>query len=181
LSHQEIKRKIYKSSVSIHNSIFSSINFYWRRLYKFYFFTWKMKLLARWNLTTNFNRLWYLFISPFTCSQWNTWSRDHKISECEYSKIIQSEGCIDWIWHSDWLFFEYQYKTCTQKFYYWESCTQNHSTATYQSICYIFCLFLGIKRSRLTDEILPKMIVDLLCHDMVKDSTFSIYIPKGTV
>ncbi|XP_063407047.1 uncharacterized protein LOC134690855 [Mytilus trossulus] len=37
----------------------------------------------------------------------------------------------------------------------------------------------GVKRSRLTDEILPKMLEDLLCHEMVKNSTFSIYIPKG--
>lgn len=36
-----------------------------------------------------------------------------------------------------------------------------------------------MKRSRLTDEILPKMLEDLLCHEMVKNSTFSIYIPKG--
>ena len=38
-----------------------------------------------------------------------------------YSKIIQSELCMYWIWHSDWRFFEYEYKSCTQKFY-------NHKT-----------------------------------------------------
>lgn len=37
----------------------------------------------------------------------------------------------------------------------------------------------GVKRSRLTEEILPKMIEDLLSHEMVKNSTFSIYIPRG--
>ena len=34
-----------------------------------------------------------------------------------YSKIVQSECCMKWMWHSDWMFFEYECKTCTWKFY----------------------------------------------------------------
>ena len=34
-----------------------------------------------------------------------------------YSKIVQSEHFKPLIQHSDWLFFEYEYKNHTQKFY----------------------------------------------------------------
>ena len=33
-----------------------------------------------------------------------------------YSKIVQSQHCIYWIWCSDWMFFLYEYKIILQSF-----------------------------------------------------------------
>lgn len=49
----------------------------------------------------------------------------------------------------------------------------------YQTL-FVFHRFSGVVACRLTEEILPRILKDLLSHDMVKSPSFSIKIPKGT-
>ena len=52
--------------------------------------------------------LWKSILTYIKASQWSSTSF--------VFKIVQSECSIYWIWCSDWMFFKYEYKNCTQKF-----------------------------------------------------------------
>ena len=96
-------------------------NSIWLHGHKTFEYAVNMKIWIHWS-KSNFwiyfyivlNKNWKMVRTQF---YWSWWARGPVCVLYLYSKIVLSECCIYWIWFSDWMFFDCEYKTGTQNYY----------------------------------------------------------------